>query len=83
MYMFQIELDDDDVGMIFFVDRFKVKVFVIFKQRQIAVDIIVEDIIFRLILQNVVDFVLISMVSVFIDFFFEFFFVIGLNQIVR
>lgn len=83
MYMFQIELDDDDVGMIFFVDRFKVKVFVIFKQRQIAVDIIVEDIIFRLILQNVVDFVLISMVSVFIDFFFEFFFVIGLYQIVR
>lgn len=83
MYMFQIELDDGDVGMIFFVDRFKVKVFVIFKQRQIAVDIIVEDIIFRLILQNVVDFVLISMVSVFIDFFFEFFFVIGLYQIVR
>lgn len=83
MYMFQIELDDDDAGMTPFVDRSKVKAPATLKQRQTAVDITAEDIIPRLTPQNVADLVLISMVSVFIDFLFEFLFVTGLNQTVR
>lgn len=83
MYMFQIELDDDDAGMTPFVDRSKVKVPATLKQRQTAVDITAEDIIPRLTPQNVADLVLISMVSVFIDFLFEFLFVTGLHQTVR
>lgn len=66
-----------------FVDRSKVKAPATLKQRQTAVDITAEDIIPRLTPQNVADLVLISMVSVFIDFLFEFLFVTGLHQTVR
>lgn len=76
-------MDDDDAGMTPFVDRSKVKVPATLKQRQTAVDITAEDIIPRLTPQNVADLVLISMVSVFIDFLFEFLFVTGLHQTVR
>lgn len=76
-------MDDDDAGMTPFVDRSKVKAPETLKQRQTAVDITAEDIIPRLTPQNVADLVLISMVSVFIDFLFEFLFVTGLNQTVR
>lgn len=76
-------MDDDDAGMTPFVDRSKVKAPATLKQRQTAVDITAEDIIPRLTPQNVADLVLISMVSVFVDFLLEFLFVTGLHQTVR